>query len=110
MCARAVGARDEWRSLRLDGLQRRHDVIHALDAGRIAVRTDQNEVVVHNRIAHHAEAVGEELLLLRLGMHEHHIGIAPSASIERLARALCDDTHVYAGRRLEQWKDVTEQP
>src|SRR5262250_200848 len=40
VCARAIAARDVWRSVRLDGLQRHRDVAHALDAGRITLRTD----------------------------------------------------------------------
>ena len=43
-------------------------------------------------------------------MHEHDIGFAPPADIERSPGALSDDTHVDAGLRLEHWKDVTEQP
>src|SRR5689334_4688705 len=108
--ARAIATRDERGSLRLDGLQSRHDVAHALDAGWVAFRADQDEVVIHHRIKLHAEAVGDELLLLRLGMHENDIGIAPPGRIERLPGALSDDTHIDAGFRLEQWKDVTEQP
>src|SRR5215467_10012374 len=60
--ARAITTRDEWRSLRLDGPQRRSDVVHALDAGWIAPRPDQDEVVVHHRIAAHSETIGDELL------------------------------------------------
>src|SRR5215475_7068187 len=108
--AGVIAARDERRSLGFDGLQRPRDIAHALDADRIAIRTDQDEVVVHDWIALDAESIGDELLLLRLGMHEHDIGIASPASIERLPRALRHDTHVDAGPRLEHWKDVTEQP
>ena len=52
-----VAARDERRALGLDRLQRRDDVLHALDAGRIALRADQDEVVVHHGIALHARSL-----------------------------------------------------
>ena len=94
--------------LGLDRLQARDDVL-ALDAGRIALRADQDEVVVHDGVALHAEAVGDELLLLRLGMDEHHVGIAAPAGVERLAGALRHHLHVDAGLRLEQRQDVAEQ-
>ena len=83
--------------------------LRALDAGRIALRPDQDEVVVHHRIALHAEAVGDEFLLLRLGVHEHHVGVAAPAGVERLAGALRDHLHVDAGLGLEQRQDVAEQ-
>src|SRR5262249_47610850 len=41
MGARAVAARDEGRALGLDGLQSLGDVGHALDAGGVALRSDQ---------------------------------------------------------------------
>ena len=109
MRAGLVAARDEGGALGLDRLERGDDVLGALDAGRIALRPDQDEVVVHHRIALHAEAFGDELLFLRLGMHEHHVGIAAAAGVERLAGALRHHLHVDAGLRLEQRQDVAEQ-
>ena len=72
------------------------------DAARIGARADQDEVVVHHRIALHAEALGEELVLLRLRMHEDDVGIAAPRRVERLAGAQRHDLHVDAGARLEQ--------
>ena len=103
-----VAARDERRALALIVFSAGDDVL-ALDAGRIALRPDQDEVVVHHRIALHAEAVGDELLLLRLGVHEHHVGVAAPAGVERLAGALRHHLHVDAGLGLEQRQDVAEQ-
>ncbi len=74
-----------------------------------ALRPDQDEVVVHHRIALHAEAVGDEFLLLRPRVHEHHVGVAAPAGVERLAGALRDHAHVDAGLLLEQRQDVAEQ-
>ena len=60
-------------------------------------------------IALHAPAVGDELLLLRPGVHEHHVGVAAPAGVERLPGALRDHLHVDAGLRLEERQDVAEQ-
>ena len=96
--------------LSLIGLQRGNDVLGAVDASRIALRPDQDEIIVHHRIAPHAKAVGDEFLLLRLSVHEHHIGVAAAAGVERLAGALRDHAHVDAGFLLEQRQDMAEQP
>src|SRR5262249_51622635 len=87
MGARAVAARDEGRALGLDGLQSLGDVGHALDAGRVALRSNQDEIVVHHGVSFDAETVGDEFLLLPLGVHEQHVGVAASAGVERLAGA-----------------------
>ena len=60
-------------------------------------------------IALHAEAVGDEFLLLRPGVHEHHVGVAAPAGVERLAGALRHHLHVDAGLGLEQRQDMAEQ-
>ena len=74
-------------------------------AGGIAPRTNQNEVVVHDLEAPHAETIGEELLLRHLVMDEDDVGIAAPGGVERLAGALCDHLHVDAGLRLEDRQD-----
>ena len=109
MGAGLVAARDEVGALGLDRLQRGDDVLRSLDAGRIALRPDQDEVVVHDGIALHAKAVGEELFFLRLGMDEHDVGIAAPGGVERLSGALRHHLHVDAGLRLEHRQDVAEQ-
>jgi hypothetical protein len=106
--ARAVAARNKGRLLFLDRLQRFCNVFHPFDVGGIALRTDQNEVVVHDRMSLHALAFGEKFFLRRLGVHEHHIGVAAPAGVERLASALRHDFHVDAGLLLEQRQDVAE--
>src|SRR5262245_4953309 len=67
------------------------------------------EIVVHHGVSFDAETVGDEFLLLRLGVHEQHIGVAASAGVERLAGALRHHLHVDAGLGLEQRQDVAEQ-
>ena len=71
--------------------------------------TDQHEVIVHNRIALQAKTFGEKFLLGRLGMHEHHIGIAAPGGVERLAGALRHHLHVDAGLFLEDRQQIAEQ-
>src|SRR6516165_2679842 len=61
--AGAVTARDKRRALLLDRLERRNDVLAAVDAGRITLRSDQDEVVVHHRVALYAEPIGDESFL-----------------------------------------------
>jgi hypothetical protein len=57
----------------------------------------------------HAETVGDEFLLLRLGVHEQHVGVAAPAGVERLAGALRHHLHIDAGLGLEQRQDMAEQ-
>ena len=58
----------------------------------------------------HAMTFRYEFLLGRLGMHEHHVGVTPARRVERLPRALRDDTHVDAGLLLEDRKQMFEEP
>src|SRR5215813_9044395 len=94
----------------IDRLEVGEDIRAALDLGRIRLRPNQHEIVVHHREPLNAEPVGHELLFLRLGMHEHHIGIATAAGVERLAGALRDHPHINAGLGGEPRQDETEQP
>ena len=109
MRARAVAAGNEGRALRLDRLQRLGDVGHAFDTGGVALRADQDEIVVHHWVALHARAFGDEFLLLRLGMNEYDVGVAAPAGVERLAGALRHHLHVDAGLGLEQRQDMAKQ-
>ncbi len=104
-----VAARDKRRAFVLDQFEGGGDVLAALDAGRVALRSDQHEVVVHDREALHAEAIGDKFFFLRLGMHEHNVGVAAAAGIERLAGALRHDLHLDAGLGLEHRQDMAEQ-
>ena len=108
MGAGAVAARDERRGLLFDRAQRRDDV-RALHAGGIVLRPDQHEVVVHDGIALHPEAFGEEFFFRGLGMDEHHVGVAAPSGVERLASALGDHAHLDAGLLFEQRQQIAEQ-
>ena len=87
MRAGTVAARDERRLFFLDSLECLGDVLHALDVGRIALRPDENEVVVHHREALHALTLGKEFFFRRLGVHEHDVSVAAPAGVERLPGA-----------------------
>src|SRR5215510_9183728 len=93
----AVATRNEAGLLFLYVLKRLGKVPHALNAGRIVLWTNQNEVVVHYRKALHALALGKEFLFRRFGVHEHHIGIAAPCGIKRLASALRQYLHRDSG-------------
>ena len=82
--------------------------VPAMPAGSL-FGSDQDEVVVHHRLALEPEALGDEFLLLRPGMDEDDVGIAAPAGVERLAGALRDDADLDAGLRLEQRQDMAEQ-
>jgi hypothetical protein len=63
------------------------DLPSAPDTGGIAFRPDNDKIVVHHGIALHAKSFGNKFLLLRLGMHEHHIRVAATSDVQRLTRA-----------------------
>ena len=84
--------------------------VAARDLGRVRLRSDEDEVVVHDGEALHAVALGEELLLGGSRVHEHHVGIAAAREVERLAGAERDDAHLDAGLLLEDRQDVLEEP
>src|SRR5690606_25377725 len=46
----------------------------------------------------------------RLGVDEHHVGVAAAAGVERLAGALGDHAHVDAGLLFEDRQEVLEEP
>jgi len=108
--AGVVAARDEFRLSLAQLAEGGDDVARAAQRQRILLRADQDEVVVHHVAAVHAVAVGDELVLGRPSMHQHHIDVAVLAQFERLAGA--DRNHVYldAVLCLEGRQDRLEQP
>jgi dipeptidase len=108
MCTRPVTARDERFSLILKCFECGDDILRSLHACRIGFRSDEDEVVVHHRVALHPEAFGDEFLFGWLGMHEHDVRVAAPARVERLTRTLGYDPNVNSGLRLEEWEDVAE--
>jgi hypothetical protein len=61
----AVAARYEGCCLVLYGPERPRNVLHVLDAGRVALRPDQHKVIVHHPKSAHAVSFGEESLFRR---------------------------------------------
>jgi hypothetical protein len=106
--ATLVAARDEGRVAGGQLLQALDDV-GALHAGRVGLGADEDEVVVHDRVALDAEAVGDELVLGLLVVHEHHVGIAAAAGVQRLAGAQRHHLDVDAAGLLELGQQVGEQ-
>ena len=108
MRAALVAARDEGGAGGAHLAQRLGDG-RALDPGRIGGRADQNEVVVHDRHALESPALGDELLLGHLVMHEDDVGVAAARHVQRLAGADGHDTHLDAAGGLEARQQVREQ-
>src|ERR1700730_17878079 len=109
MRARPVAARDEWCRLGFYRLQGSLDVL-ALDAGRIALRSEKDKIVVHHVETLDAKTLGEEFFFLRLGVDEPDVSSAPPRGVERLAGGLRDHLHVHAGFGLEDRQQIAEQP
>ena len=79
------------------------------DAGGVALGADDDEVVVHDVEALHALSVGDELLLVGLGMDEQHVAVAVAGVLDRLPGADGDHAHLDPGLVLKQRQDVAEQ-
>ena len=92
-----------------DRLQRGGDVLSAGDVRRIRLRSDQDEIVVHHRVALDAVAFREPFELGRLVVHEDDVGIAPPSDVERLAGADRHDVHGDPRVLLERGQQVAEQ-
>src|SRR6266851_7646098 len=106
MRARLVAARDERDPFVLECLERGDDILRSLDASRIALRSDQDEVVVHHRVALHAKTFRQEFLLRRFGVDEHNVCVSAAPGIERLAGSLRDDFHIDPSFGFEQRQDM----
>src|SRR6185503_8139732 len=83
MRAALIAARNEGRLSCTDLAKRLDHVLHARDSRGIGARADENEVVVHDLETLHAVALGDELLLERPGVHEHHVRVAAASDVER---------------------------
>src|SRR5574337_1060193 len=69
-----------------------------------------HEVVVHDELAVHAEAVRHELLLVGRGVDEQHVGLAAAPHRHRLAGADGDGLHEIAALLLEEGDEGVEEP
>src|SRR5215467_4662451 len=75
-----------------------------LDAGGVALGSDNDKIVVHHGIALHAKPFRNKFLLGLLRMHEYYICIAAPRGIESLASALrqnphCDSSLLFKDRQ-----------
>src|SRR5262249_24968792 len=106
--AAVVAARGEGRARRGNRLEGGDDVAAAADMGGIALRPDEDEVVVHDLAPPGAPAFGDEGQFRRLVMDEEHIGIAALADLQRLAGADGDDAYLDPALRGEGGEDRAE--
>ena len=81
----------------------------ALDAGGIARRPHEDEIVVHDLPPVRAEAVGHELLLRGRVVNQHDVGVALPAQLEGLAGAHGHDFHLNASLLAEQRHQHVEE-
>jgi hypothetical protein len=79
--SRSVATRDERRLCILNRLERFGDVLHAMDASRIALRPDEDEVIVHYGKSLHPFAVREKFEFCQFGINENYVGIPSSSSV-----------------------------
>src|SRR5262249_5664343 len=109
MGARAISARYERCPLFLDRLKGLGNVFHTLDASWVVFRPNEDEVIVHNRVALHSVALGYELFFRRFSVDKNDIRVASSSSIEGLTCSLSDNLYVDSSLGFEQRQDVPKQ-
>src|SRR5450631_720849 len=80
ICSGFIAARNEVRLAGLNFPKSRKDISESFDSSRVASWSDQDEIVVHDRIAPHAEPLSHELFLRRSCMDENDVGVAPPTS------------------------------
>jgi len=76
---------------------------------RIAARSDDHEIVVHDVAAVVTKAVGHELVFSDAIVNQERVGIAARADGKRLPGSDRDDVDGDAGRGDENRQDVAEQ-
>src|SRR5215204_5090999 len=109
MRAGVVTARNERSSLLADARQRSHSILLPFNACRIGHRTDNDEVVVHDRLPLNAEARIHERLLGLCVVDEDNICIAVLARLERLPGAKCDYPNLDTRFLCELRQEVVEE-
>ncbi len=86
MRAALVPARNEQGLARSDPAQGLRQGLDLHDPGRIGLGPDEHEIVVHHVTPVHAPAFGDEAVFRGAIVHEHHVGIAAPADVQRLSR------------------------
>jgi hypothetical protein len=77
---------------------------------RIAARSDDHEVLVHDVAAIDAKPVGDELVFPDAVVNQERVGVAAGADGERLPGSDRDDMDGDPGRGGEDRQNVAEQP
>jgi len=90
-------------------LHGRCHVLAAAHTGRIALRTNDDEVVVHHVLAHCAEASRHEPVLERPRVHQHHVRVTVFAELERSPGAHRHHPDLAAVFRFEYRQDGFQQ-
>ncbi len=106
---RIIAARGERRLGRGNRLQGCGSILRARHFGRVACRTDDDEVIVHDVEALDAATLGNKFFFGRFGVHQKDVAIAVRRILDGLAGADCHHANVDAGLLLEHRQDVIEQ-
>ena len=96
MGAALVTARDETGAAGREFFERLHNV-PAFGFGRVRLRTNQHEIVVHHRKALDGNTIGHHLFFGRRVVHKQHVGIAAPPHVQRLAGTQSDHFHIHPG-------------
>jgi hypothetical protein len=78
------------------------------NTSRIGIRTNDDEIVVHDSAPVNAITISNKLVLPDAIMDQQSVGVAASAHGKRLAGSDSDDMNSNTGCRPEKWQDVTE--
>jgi len=82
---------------------------HACYPRGILVRTDENEIIVHDGVANQAESIRDKLVLRGRMVHEQHVGIAARGQPDGLPRPDGNDANADACFGREERQQVSEQ-
>ena len=110
MGAAAIAAGDEGRARRGDPPQRRHRIAEPGDAGRVRCGPISTKSLYITGMARPAKPSATKRLLRRPVMHQHGIGIAAPADIQRLAGAERHHPHPDPGRRVKSGRIWPNRP
>ena len=108
--ARLVAAADEGRPGARNRGERLLGLRHPAGLRRVALGSDDHEVVVHHVVPRARVPLGHELVLRRARVHEHRVGVAVPSDCQRLAGPDRHDVHAAAALFLEVREDRVEQP
>jgi hypothetical protein len=82
--------------------------IQSANSSRIGIRTNDDEIVVHDMAPVDAITISNKLVLPDVIMDQQRVGVAAFAYFKRLAGSDSDDMNSNSGCRPENGQDVTE--